>query len=129
MSDKKILVQVVDDEADFRKVMTFWLESKGYAVISADNGENAIKQLKDNNPDIIFMDIRMPVMGGMEAIREIREFNQDVPIIIISAYVDDPSIGDISKLGISGIFYKGKDFAEGLALLESTLRTHKKLKK
>jgi two-component system response regulator (stage 0 sporulation protein F) len=129
MENKNIRVLVVDDEADFRQLMTYWLESKGYAVLTAADGEAAIQQVKDKKPDVVFMDLRMPVMDGTEAIKKIREFDKDIPIIIISAYVDDPKVKEAVDYGTSGIFYKGKDFEEGLSLLEVALRTHKQLKK
>lgn len=127
--DKQIKVLLVDDELDFRKLMTFWLESKGYSVIGAANGEDAVKAARDAAPDIIFMDLNMPVMDGAQALRKIREFNKDIPVIIISAYVDDKRAKSAVESGISGVFYKGKDFQEGLSLLESALRTHKQLKR
>lgn len=126
---KKIKVLVTDNEPDFRQLMQFWLESRGYAVLTAPDGESAIQAVKENSPDIIFMDLRMPQMDGAEAIKRIRQFNQDVPIIIISAYLEDLKIKEASGYGISGVFYKGKDFAQGLSLLESALRRHKKLQK
>ncbi|MDD5730454.1 MAG: response regulator [Candidatus Omnitrophica bacterium] len=126
---KGIKVLVVDDEADFRQVMTFWLESKGYTVISASNGQGAIQKVKDESPDIVFMDLNMPVIDGVGALKKIREFDKTTPVIIISAYVDDKRANEAMEYGISGVFYKGKDFNEGLSLLESALRTHKKLKK
>jgi len=129
MENKKIQVLVVDDESDFLQLMTYWLESKGYSVIVASNGEKAVQQAKEKNPNVVFMDLRMPVMDGIEAIKKIREFNKDVPIIIISAYVDDPKAKEAIAYGISGVFYKGKDFEEGLSLLEVALRTHRQLKK
>jgi CheY-like chemotaxis protein len=129
MENKKIQVLVVDDENDFLQLMTFWLESKGYSVIVASNGESAVGLVKEKNPNVVFMDLRMPVMDGIEAIKKIREFNKDIPIIIISAYVDDPKAKEAIDYGISGVFYKGKDFEEGLSLLEVALRTHRKLKK
>jgi CheY-like chemotaxis protein len=129
MDDKKNQVLVVDDEADFRQLMTFWLESKGYSVIVAADGKSAIQLVKTKKPDIVFLDLRMPVMDGIETIKRIRRINKKVPVIIISAYVDDPMSKDAADYGISGVFYKGKDFNEGLSMLESALRTHKQLKK
>ena len=129
MEDKKIKVLVADDEADFNQLMTFWLESKGYAVMAASSGESAIQIVKENNPDVVFMDLRMPVIDGVEAIKRIRKFNTDIPIIIISAFVDDPKVQEAIACGISGVFNKNEDFnKKGLPLLESVLRTHKKLK-
>ena len=129
MEQKNIQVLVVDDESDFLQLMTFWLQSKGYSVIVASNGEAAVEMVRNKKPNVVFMDLRMPVMDGIEAIKKIREFNKDVPIIIISAYVDDPKAKDATDYGISGVFYKGKDFEEGLSLLEVALRTHRQLKK
>ena len=127
--EKNIRVLLVDDEADFREVMTFWLESKGYFVIKASDGQSAIILTKTEAPDIIFLDLNMPQMDGVEALKKIREFDKAIPVIFISAYVDDKRVNEAMNYGISGVFYKGKDFQEGLSLLESVLRTHKKLKK
>lgn len=129
MENKKIKVLVVDDEADFRQLMTFWLKSKGYLTITASDGETAIRLIKENTPDIVFLDLKMPAMDGVETLKRIRGFNKDLPVIIISAHVDDPKAKDAMSYEISGIFYKGKDFEEGLSLLESALRIHKGLKK
>jgi CheY-like chemotaxis protein len=129
MEKQKIKILIVDDEADFRQLLKFWLESKGYAVVTADNGEESLKKTKEENPDLIFMDLRMPVMDGVEAIKQIRQFNQEVPIIVISAFVEDPKVKEVLDYNISGEFYKGEEFDKSLVLLESVLRTHKKLKK
>jgi CheY-like chemotaxis protein len=122
-------ILLVDDETDFTQPMSFWLKSKGYSVMVASNGESAIKIVKEGPPDIVFMDLNMPVMDGVTTAKKIREFNKDLPIIIISAYVDDKRIVEATPLGISGVFYKGGDFQDGLTLLESALRTHRQLKK
>ena len=68
-------------------------------------------------------------MDGVQAIGKIREFNREVPVIIISAYLEDLKIKEANNYGISGVFYKGKDFQQSMPLIESALRTHKKLKK
>ncbi|MCM8832029.1 MAG: response regulator [Candidatus Omnitrophica bacterium] len=128
MEKNKIKVLICDDEADFRELLHFWLESKGYTPILTSNGEEAIRIIQSENPDIVFMDLHMPILDGVETIKRIRSFNKDIPIIMISAYVDDPKIILASKYGVSGVFYKGADFKDGLSLLETVLRTHKKLK-
>lgn len=126
--NKKTKILVVDDENDFRKVMTLWLESKGYDVLSAPDGKTAIRMVRKDAPDIIFLDLNMPVMDGTQTVKEIRAFNEDIPIIIISAYPDRMLLADVKNYDISGVFYKEEDLETGLALLETTLRTHKKLK-
>lgn len=127
--NKGIKILVVDDEVDFTQAMAFWFKSKGYAVISAPDGEKAIQRIKEDAPDVVFLDLNMPVMDGFETVKQIRQFDKELPIIIISAYIDDPRVRTLSSYGISGVFYKGADFSEGLSMLEVTLRTHKKLKK
>jgi two-component system response regulator (stage 0 sporulation protein F) len=131
MNEKNINIKIliVDDESDFRQLMRFWLESKGYFVIEAQDGQTAIQVVKDSSPDVIFMDLRMPVMDGAESIKRIRDFDKNVPIILISSYLTDPKVKETMAYEISGIFSKTEDFQEeGLLLLEIALRTHKKLK-
>lgn len=125
---KGIKVLLVDDEEDFRQLMSFWLESKGYKVVTAANGQEAVEIVKNESPDIIFMDLHMPVMDGVTALKEIRAFNKDVPVIVISAHTGDPRAKEAMASGISGVFPKSNNFEEGLSLLESVLRTHQKLK-
>jgi len=127
--DKKVKILLVDDEADFREPMGFWFKTKGYDIVTAENGAIGVEKVKSENPDIIFLDINMPVMDGVETIKTIREFNKDVPIIFISAYLDLEKIDEVKQYGISGVFYKGGEFEDGLALIEAALRTHKKLQK
>src|SRR3989338_7095276 len=115
MDNKNIKVLVVDNEADFRRLMTFWLDSKGYSVVVASDGESAIQLVKEEKPDVVFMDLKMPVMDGLEAIKRIRRFDKEIPIIIISAHLNDPKEKDALSCKISGVFYKSKDFdKEGL---------------
>ena len=126
--EKEIKVLLVDDETDFTKPMAFWFGSKGYYVIVASDGENGVRLVKEKNPDVVFLDLNMPGMDGIQTLQKIREFNQEIPVIIISAYTDQLKIDQVATYKISGVFYKGEDFDQGLSLLESTLRRHKKLK-
>lgn len=128
MAEEKKKVLLVDDEADFIEPLAFWLRAKGYVVQVALEGKTAIEMIKAQPPDIVFMDLNMPGMSGAEAVAKIREFDAELPIIIISAYLDEERIREVRERQISGVFYKGADFQEGLSLLESALRTHKKLK-
>ena len=127
MADKQIKVLVVDDEPDFRQLMTIWLESKGYSVIGASDGKKAVELVKEKSPDVIFLDLYMPVMNGIEALRQIREFNKKVPVIVISAYADKRA-KEAVPYGIEGVVDKCKDFREGLFLLEAALKNYKKPK-
>ncbi|MCH7504274.1 response regulator [PVC group bacterium] len=129
MNNKNIKVLLIDDEDDFRQLMKFWLESKGYSVLAASNGADGIELVKNDQPNIIFLDLRMPVMDGVATLKEIRTFDRDLPVIVISAFLDDPRAKEAMAFGISGVFNKAKNFDEGLTILEVALRRHKSLKR
>ena len=124
-----VKILMVDDEDDFRTPMAFWFKTKGYDVATAENGEKALEAINANKPDIVFLDLNMPIMDGFETLKRIRNIDKHLPVIIISAYADPQKIKEIQPYEISGVFYKGSDFEEGLSLIETVLRTHKKLKK
>ena len=126
--DDPIRVMVVDDEKDFLYTMEYWLKSKGYQVLTAANGLEAIEVIKKEALDIIFLDLHMPVMDGLEALKNIRQLNKDIPIILITAYASDEKVTEAEKYGISGLFYKYKDLSESTSLIETILRRHKDLK-
>lgn len=128
--DKGIRVLLVDDEVSFTQTMAFWLESKGCRVSTTHDGRSALDLIKKEAPDIIFLDLNMPIMDGVETLKQLRKFNTDLPVIVISAYLDDQKkMMEIREQGISGVFYKGKDFDKCLSLLETALRRHKNLQK
>ncbi|MDQ2872254.1 MAG: response regulator [Candidatus Eremiobacteraeota bacterium] len=80
-------VMVVDDDRNLRKIITTNLEIAGYAVLSAANGEEALTMLDHAQPDLVLLDIMMPVMDGYETARRIRRHpsNSHVPIIMLTA--------------------------------------------
>ena len=124
----KIQILLVDDEVDFLDTVSFWLRSKGYSVIHANNGQQALELIKSGHPNIVFLDIKMPVMDGVETLVHIREFNKELPVIMLTAYADEKSLTRTRQLGISGFFPKKADFAHLTNIIETTLRTHKKLR-
>ena len=81
-------ILVVDDEALLVKGIRFNLKSDGYDVITGSNGQEAVELTKSENPDLVVLDVMMPVMDGLTACTRIREFS-DVPIILLTAKVDD----------------------------------------
>ena len=81
---KKILI--VDDEERIRFLYKEELEEEGYIVECAKNGEEALEKLAAFQPDLISLDIKMPVMDGIEALKRIREKERRLPIILCSAY-------------------------------------------
>ena len=81
-------ILVVDDEALLVKGIRFNLQNEGYEVITGSNGLEAVQQVKEQNPDLVVLDVMMPEMDGLTACSKIREFS-DVPIIMLTAKTDD----------------------------------------
>jgi two-component system, response regulator, stage 0 sporulation protein F len=81
---KKVLV--ADDEFAIRKLYERELRKEGYDVIFAANGQEAVQKVRETHPDVIVMDIRMPGMDGIEAMSRILEENNELPVIINTAF-------------------------------------------
>ncbi len=86
MKLKKYTILVADDEEDVRALLKEVLEEENYAVITVDNGQKAVDAATNNYPDCVLLDVRMPVMDGMEAFLKIREIAPELPVIFLTAY-------------------------------------------
>lgn len=81
---KKILL--VDDETSIQIVYREEFEDEGYEVISAVNGEEGLEKFKEEEPDIVILDIHMPGMNGIEVLRQMKMMHPEIPVILSSAY-------------------------------------------
>ena len=117
--NKKILV--VDDESAILQTLRFNLERSGYAVVTAGDGRSAIAMAQREQPDLIVLDIMLPVLDGVEACKEIRKFSS-VPIIMLTA--KDQEIDKVLALELGADDYVTKPFAlhEFLARVKARLR-------
>ena len=84
-------ILVVDDFDDTRLLLRTWLERRGFRVVEAENGIQAINQAETESPDLIIMDMKMPQLDGLSATRRIRKLESmnAVPIVAVSAYGAD----------------------------------------
>ena len=80
---KAATILVVDDEPQIRRVMRTTLTTQGYSVIEARDGAEALEKLRSERPDLILLDMNMPVLDGLQACREIRSVS-DVPIVMLT---------------------------------------------
>ena len=84
-------ILLVEDFDDTRLMMRMWLEKRGYRVIEAETGEEAITLAQSETPDLIIMDVMMPGMNGLDATHRIRQYQalRRTPIVAVSAYGSD----------------------------------------
>ncbi len=97
-------VLVIEDEADLRTLMELVLEGGGYTVLTASDGREGLEVLRRARPDVILLDMKMPVMDGWEFAKRYREMHADrAPIVVLTAAADARAraeeIGAVKSLG------------------------------
>jgi len=113
-------VLVVDDELEFRKVLAEYLEDRGFDVIEAQDGEEALLRVPDFHPHIVLMDVMMAGMGGVEALKRIKAAAPETCVIMVTAVEDIDSARGALALGASD--YVTKPFS--FQYLDSVLEVH-----
>ena len=97
MNRNKILV--VDDEDELRRILSSYLKSKGYEVICASDGDEALDKVIEESPDLVILDIKMQRMDGMSMLTRLRSFNNNIIVIILTAHRSETSALDAIRLG------------------------------
>ena len=118
---KKTRILVVDDELRIVKFVRAVLKDKGYEVLTATDGVEAVQTLEKELPDLVITDIMMPGMDGFEVCRRLREWSQ-VPIIILSAIGDETDKVKCLDLGADDYITKPFGEDELLARVRAVLR-------
>jgi DNA-binding response OmpR family regulator len=121
MNKGKVCILVVDDEPRYIRAIQINLETSGYEVITARDGQTAIELAASEEPDLILLDIRMVGLDGYEVCRRIREFSA-VPIIMLTALAEDAD--KVAGLDVGADDYVTKPFSadELLARVRAVLR-------
>ena len=119
MDNKKILI--VDDDKNICELLRLYLEKDGFRTLVAHDGEQALQCAQINNPDLILLDIMMPILDGWQVCREIRK-NSNVPIIMLTAKGEtfDKVLG--LELGADDYITKPFDSKEVVARIKAVLR-------
>jgi CheY-like chemotaxis protein len=107
----QFLILVVDDSADNVAVISLYLQTQGYRVVTASNGEDAVTIATTMFPNLILMDINLPTLDGLGATRRIREIDalREVPIVAITAFGTEGYQRAAYDAGISGYLTKPLD--------------------
>jgi two-component system response regulator len=120
-------ILIIEDEAMLRDAYEFILTSKGYRVMSAENGRVGLKILDSNVPDLILLDLLMPVLGGKDFLLQaaLRETYPHVKVIVYSNVSDQDTVHEVLKLGAHKHILKSSmspnDLVEQVNVLLSTL--------
>jgi DNA-binding NarL/FixJ family response regulator len=114
VSGEQITVMVVDDQGLVREgLMTLLEASPGlHPVAAAADGEQAVALAARHRPDVILMDLRMPVLDGVEATRRIRAAQPDTEVVVLTTHADEASILDALQAGARGYLTKDAGIAE-----------------
>jgi CheY-like chemotaxis protein len=103
-ASRKVLV--VDDDPAVRKSIDRVLSSKGYAVITAENGEEAMRKLNEEKYDLVYTDIRMPGISGLEVAEQVKARKPWTPVVIITGYGTDAAEARAKAAGVSSFVHK-----------------------
>jgi CheY-like chemotaxis protein len=99
-------VLVIDDDPVVAKSLNRVLTGKGYAVITAASGEEAMFKLKEEKYDLVYTDIKMPGMSGIEVTKQVKASQPWLPVVVITGYGSDQNISDANEAGAVEILHK-----------------------
>ena len=117
-------ILVVDDEVQLIQMVQIRLEASGYEVVTANDGEEGIEKAKSENPDLVLLDIMMPVMDGYEACKILKSDPQTnkIPIIYLSAKAQEDDLQNGKESGADAFVKKPFETPELLAKIEELLK-------
>lgn len=129
MADPKPHILIVDDDPDIRAILRTKFEAAGMAVDEAENGQAAIDHCRSERPDLIVMDVRMPVMSGTEAVARIKDDPslKDVKVVFLSNFGEEDEINTwidrkyAREMGAVDYMRKSDDLSAIVAKIEHLL--------
>jgi len=116
-------IVVADDDPDILSIVSMSLEAQGYDVHKAVNGQEAVELSRQHHPDLIIMDMMMPVMSGYEAVQALKadESTSTIPIVGLSAKAMSTDMERATDAGIDGYITKPFRIAQVLSVIEGYL--------
>lgn len=115
---KETRVLVVDDDISFAESLTDILTEKGYIAVAVNSGEEALEKIKERPFDVVLMDVKMPVMDGMQTFKEIKKLDRSTTVIMMTAYSMDDLVHDALKEGAYGVLRKPLDIEQVIRRIE-----------
>ena len=118
------IVMVADDNQVFRKGLSELLTENGYEVCEAEDGEQAVQVYRSSRPDVVLMDVTMPQKDGLAALAEIRQFDPQAKVIMLTALNQESVMMKATQLGARGFLTKPVKPAQLEAALQKALGWH-----
>ncbi len=115
-------ILVVDDETKIRELLDQHLSNEGYQVLQAANGQEAVEIVRNQQVDLVILDLMMPIMDGYEALRELRAINHRLPVIMLTAKTEEIDMLLGLELGADDYLTKPFSLRELTARIKSVLR-------
>lgn len=115
-------VLIVEDDNNIAELLRLYLEKEGYATLVASDGGAGLEQFRQHHPDIVLLDVMMPVMDGWEVCRAIRQTDKKTPIIMLTAKGETTDKVSGLKMGADDYITKPFEMKEVLARIEAVLR-------
>jgi DNA-binding NarL/FixJ family response regulator len=124
--DNDLRVLVVDDHPAFRKALTSALRLVGDIEVAgeAGGGVAACEEAQELKPDVVLMDLSMPDLSGIDAMKKIHETNPQLPVVILTAHADDGVERAAREAGASGFLAKGPGLHELVEVLQEAAEPH-----
>jgi len=126
MNNKNYGILIVDDEAAYSKGLTKILEIEGYTIETVLSAEDAIEKIKHKKYQLVLTDLMMDGINGIELLEKIIELDQDIKVILMTAYATIANAVDAMKKGAVSYFVKGNDPVELIQEIEKAYKDYKK---
>jgi DNA-binding NtrC family response regulator len=118
---KHLTILLTDDNKEFTQNLRDILELKGYEVLTANDGFQALDTIKASPVDLVLLDIKMPVMNGLETFKKIKQITPNTPVIMLTAYALEELIKESLKEGAFACLKKPLDFDELFATIDNAI--------
>jgi DNA-binding NtrC family response regulator len=123
---KKARILITDDDLSQRKSMSLILDRQGYDVSTARDGLEAVEEVKERDFDVIFLDIKMPRMDGLEAYRNIKQIRPEAVVLMMTAQAVEDLVEDLLGKGVYGVLHKPLDMDVVLKIIDEILERKEK---
>jgi DNA-binding NtrC family response regulator len=117
---KKILV--VDDDESILKVFEYGLQDAGYVTITVPNGFDAIEKVKKERYDLVFLDVRMPRLNGVETFKMLKKIDPQIMAVMMTGYRVDALLKEAFEMGAHACIYKPFEMEEILSIIQKILQ-------